>query len=129
MQIVFEESSPVGWTDRHGVYHEMPVIEWMWENVPTVRKIHYTLTAGWAIGLMTEFVIRVIMVEATSLTVDQIYTYGTIIAIAIVVFLMICAIIAGRFTSKAIIKWRAENDYSIRPENEQGNHLNKTDNI
>ncbi|ORY93065.1 hypothetical protein BCR43DRAFT_444664 [Syncephalastrum racemosum] len=120
-QQMYQEAPPFTWTDANGVYHEMDIMEWMWDVIGRpVRLFHRLLSGGWSFFLFAEFAIRVSMILATDLPVDRIYLYGTIITIVVVIFMTSCTIIGAIGLQRYVGRWVKENDYTDRlPEQTQ----------
>ncbi|KAI7897869.1 uncharacterized protein BX663DRAFT_444133 [Cokeromyces recurvatus] len=117
-QQMLSERPDVEWTDSQDEKHTMNRSEWLWEYVPAFRKFCYVLTAAWSAALMLEFIIKIIFIEATHLTIDQIILYGNIIIAVITVSMTIITILGRRFIYKRIIstakEWHKQNNYSNR---------------
>ncbi|KAI8137466.1 hypothetical protein BJV82DRAFT_525231 [Fennellomyces sp. T-0311] len=114
-QMLFENAPPYHWIDKDGQRHELSMSDWVW-SMPKTRKLQYINTAGWSIGLMCEFIIRVIMVEATSLTTDQIILYGNIVVIIVVVTMTSFGIFVSMTSRKELRQWVKDNNYAARKE-------------
>lgn len=111
-KMVYDNVQPYHWRDQHGIRHEMPFSDFLWSHLPVVRKGSYLLTGGYAIGLTAEFVIRVIMIEATTLTVDQIVLYGNIIVIVVVVVMTTFGVYLSIAIRNKSLQWAKDNDYT-----------------
>ncbi|KAG2171607.1 hypothetical protein INT43_008333 [Umbelopsis isabellina] len=64
---------------KNGEMIDQAFPEFIWENSPIFRKCQRILTAGWGVALLMELVAKLIMYFST-LTVDQIFIYGNVIA-------------------------------------------------
>ncbi|KAI9486974.1 MAG: hypothetical protein EXX96DRAFT_517368 [Benjaminiella poitrasii] len=117
-QQILSEQPDVEWTDRKGIQHSMNRAEWVWSYIPAFRKFCYFLTAGWSFALMIEFVIKIIMIEATHLTVDQIILYGNIIIAVIIVLMTLITILSRNLLLKKAVsvseEWHKQNNYNNR---------------
>lgn len=117
-QQIMEEAPPIEWTDGNGVHHSVPRANWCWDYFPVYKKICYTLNAIWGIILMAEFIAKVVMIELTSLTVEQIVLYGYIILIVIMVTMTVATAIITHRVLKLIAAfaatWLKQNDFSKR---------------
>lgn len=121
---------PTTWTDANGKKHEIETIEWTWKYCSVYRKYCYILCAIWGILLMAEFAAKVIMIQST-LSVDQVVLYGSIMMIVIVVVMTTGTIIVSHWMTKRIkiiaIQWTNENDFTPkkkkRRSNDQHDHI------
>ncbi|KAI8096782.1 uncharacterized protein BX664DRAFT_258964 [Halteromyces radiatus] len=115
-QQMLSELPPKTWMDQYGVRHSLPVPEFFWTYYRGFRLHSRFCTAMWGVVLLTEFTIKVIMIEATSLSVDQIVLYGTIINVSILVscatFSVISTIFIRRKCATFITEWLKVNDYT-----------------
>ncbi|CDS10490.1 hypothetical protein LRAMOSA03166 [Lichtheimia ramosa] len=113
-KMIYDNVEPYHWRDQHYVRHEMPFSDFIWSHLHAARKGHYLLTAGYAIGLTAEFVIRVIMVEATSLSVSQIVLYGNIVVFSVVVVMTAFGIYVSIDMRRKSLQWAKDNDYTAQ---------------
>lgn len=117
-QEMMREAPPVEWTDYQGNFHSVPKMDWCWDYAKSYKRFCYILNALWAFILMGEFLAKVIMIELTSLTVDQIVLYGNIILITVMTTMTVgTSIVSHRIrksTAAYIETWLKENDYSKR---------------
>ncbi|KAI8330911.1 hypothetical protein BC941DRAFT_361061 [Chlamydoabsidia padenii] len=107
---------PLEWTDVEGVRQSMSAPDFFWDKMHDFRRHAYIWTAIWGVSLYVEFLIKVIMIEATSLTVDQIMLYGTIVVFVIVVVTATTGTIASiRLRKRCSVfynDWMKANDYT-----------------
>ncbi|RUP05581.1 hypothetical protein BC936DRAFT_140504 [Jimgerdemannia flammicorona] len=82
--------------------------EWFWQNFPQYRRDMRLLSAVWGVGLLGEFVVKVIMIES-SLTIDQIVYIGNIVLSSVTVLLML---LTGAYNHRAHRKVMAEAERS-----------------
>ncbi|KAI7879427.1 hypothetical protein K492DRAFT_114839, partial [Lichtheimia hyalospora FSU 10163] len=75
----YDTVMPYHWRNEQGERHEMPFSDFIWSYIPKARTYNYMLTAAYSIALTAEFIARVIMIEATDKSVDQIVLYGNVI--------------------------------------------------
>lgn len=112
-QQMYADAPPVTWVDAAGEKHTMQLTDWMWDVVGGyARRYHYWLSAGWGFFLMLEVVIRVYMVLGTTLPVERIYLYGTVIAVGVVIFMLVCSFVGGVRLKRLCIAWMRQNDHS-----------------
>lgn len=115
-QQMMQEAPPMEWTDIEGTQHSMPRMDWCWDYVSVYKRFCYILNALWGVVLLGEFIAKVVMIELTSLTVDQIVLYGNIIVIVVMVSMTVGTIIVShrvrKLTAAYIETWLKQNDYS-----------------
>ncbi|KAI9318631.1 hypothetical protein BX666DRAFT_1855233 [Dichotomocladium elegans] len=111
-QIFYDAMPPYHWYDPHGVRHQLPLSDFLWNYISQVRVGHRLITFGWFFCLMGEFVARVVMVEATTLTAEQIINYGNIIVGAVTGVMTASTIIISIKVRQATIAWIKENDHT-----------------
>ncbi|CAO3598846.1 unnamed protein product [Absidia cylindrospora] len=116
IQQMMSEMPPLEWTDYDGQYHSLNRPQFYWTYMPDFRRHNYIYTTLWGSALMLEFIIKVIMIEATSLSVDIIMLSGTIIVA--VLFSSVTAVVtymSHRLRKRGgafVEQWIRENDYS-----------------
>lgn len=114
---MLSELPPIEWYDEDGSKKSLPRPEFLWSYMPIFPKYQYLSTSIWGFSLLTEFIIKVIMIEATTLTVDQIYTYGTIIMAVIISLASVNSVILSMHLRKKclnfIAEWKKVHDYSL----------------
>lgn len=107
---------PVEWIDAQGEKHSVPRMDWSWDVSYEYRRFCYVLTATWSFVLMGEFVAKVVMIEATTLSVDQIILYGNIIIAVVTVTMTLSTLYFSARLQKSMVAkakiWMQENDYS-----------------
>ncbi|ORY95207.1 hypothetical protein BCR42DRAFT_422687 [Absidia repens] len=90
--------------------------EFYWTYMPDFRRHNFIYTALWGSTLMLEFIIKVILIEATTLSVDIIMLSGTIVVA--VLFITVTATVtymSHRLRKRCAAfseQWIRENDYS-----------------
>jgi hypothetical protein len=106
----------VEWVDAEGVSNSISVPEFYWTHMHSFRRHAYIWTAVWGVSLLVEFAVKVIMIEGTSLTIDQIVLYGFIVVISIVVIISVVSTLASVRLRKECTAfhsdWIKANDYS-----------------
>lgn len=112
-QQMYQDAAPQVWYDEHGVRHEMPIMDWLWDEVRGAgRYYHYFLSGGWSFFLFAEFVVRVVLTVATTIPVDMIYLSGTIMTVVVVVIMTTCTIAGSVRLRRIGSRWMDENDHS-----------------
>lgn len=115
-QQMTSEMPPLEWTDYDGQRQALPRPLFFWEHFHYFRRQNYITTLIWAVALMTEFVVKVIMITATSLSVDIIMLSGMIVMLVLTVASATAVIIITRRTRKRCVvfldDWLKTNDYS-----------------
>ncbi|ORY99070.1 hypothetical protein BCR43DRAFT_488680 [Syncephalastrum racemosum] len=94
-QQMYADAPPMTWVDAAGEKHTMQLTDWMWDMV-----------GGFAL------VICVFLVLGTTLPVERIYLYGTIVGITVVVFMISCSIVGGIQVKRYCLEWVKQNDHS-----------------
>ncbi|ORZ18511.1 hypothetical protein BCR42DRAFT_411016 [Absidia repens] len=116
VQQMLSELPPLEWTDYEGQHHSLNRPEFYWTYMPDFRRHNFIYTALWGSTLMLEFIIKVILIEATTLSVDIIMLSGTIVVA--VLFITVTATVtymSHRLRKRCAAfseQWIRENDYS-----------------
>ncbi|KAG2171542.1 hypothetical protein INT43_008268 [Umbelopsis isabellina] len=84
---------------KNGEMIEQGLPEFIWENSPIFRKCQRILTAGWGVALLLELVAKLIM-YFSSLTVDQLFLYGNVVAGVLLGSMGLVTMIFSHFTRK-----------------------------
>ncbi|KAJ2963298.1 hypothetical protein NQZ79_g1700 [Umbelopsis isabellina] len=84
---------------KNGEMIEQALPDFVWEFSPTFRKCQRILTAGWGVALLMELVAKLIM-YFSSLTVDQLFLYGNVVAGVLLGSAGLATIIFSHFTRK-----------------------------
>ncbi|CAO3626003.1 unnamed protein product [Cunninghamella echinulata] len=116
MQQMMSELPPIEWYDDvDGIKKSLPRPEFLWNYMPIFPKYQYISTLVWGSCLLLEFVIKVILIEATSLSVDQIYIYGTISVAVLISSASVCSIsLSIHLRKKSLVfinEWKKNHDY------------------
>ena len=99
------------WINPKGMGQEMSVVDWVW-SMRKIRIYHYCLTCGWATCLMADYIVRVIMVVATDISMHTIYLSGSIIVMIELVIMTVLGVIVAVMTRKVTRQWVQDNDYT-----------------
>ncbi|KAI9307247.1 hypothetical protein BJ944DRAFT_158395 [Cunninghamella echinulata] len=117
-QQMMSELPPIEWYDDvEEIKKSLPRPEFLWNYMPIYPKYQYISTFIWGSCLLLEFVIKVILIEATSLSVDDIYTYGTISMGVLIIFASVCSISLSVYLRKKCLvfinEWKKNHDYLV----------------
>ncbi|CAO3609530.1 unnamed protein product [Cunninghamella blakesleeana] len=116
MKSMLSESPPMEWYDEDGNKNTLPTHEFLWNNMPNFPKYQYINTSIWGFTLLSEFIIKVIMIEATTLTIDEIVTYSTIVVAVSISLASVASVISSIYVRRKCIsfvnEWKKVNDYS-----------------
>ncbi|KAI7860919.1 hypothetical protein BDC45DRAFT_430148 [Circinella umbellata] len=110
-EMLIDAKATYHWINPKGIRQEMSVVDWVW-SMRKIRIYHYCLTCGWATFLMADYVVRVIMVIATDISVHYIYLSGSIIVIIELIIMSVVGVIVAVMTRKVTREWVQDNDYS-----------------
>jgi len=87
--------------------------DWLFENIPTFKRLMFNLTIFWGIGFFIEFVGRLAMV-LSPLSLDQVVLYANIffavVMVALIVSSGIYAVYALKQTDRDIEEWLSQNE-------------------
>ncbi|KAI8877331.1 hypothetical protein K501DRAFT_260558 [Backusella circina FSU 941] len=114
-QELYSEQPPLRWVDTNRTEQQQPKTEWLWEKYKPFKIYCYVSSLMWSIGLGGEFLSRVLMVECTTLTIDEIVKYGVIIVATISSVLGVITVVSSAMIRKRaneyIDNWMDENDH------------------
>ncbi|KAI9246898.1 hypothetical protein BDA99DRAFT_543083 [Phascolomyces articulosus] len=107
------------WVDQNGHPQEMPIPDFMWQEMPIYRTFSYTLTAMWGFGLLAIFGARAAMIY-TDVPLDKIVGIGTAVSATVNTVLGVISAISyfifRRKYRQFDVKWMEENDFSRNEE-------------
>ncbi|RUS13970.1 hypothetical protein BC937DRAFT_94525 [Endogone sp. FLAS-F59071] len=90
---------------------EMSRTEWLWQNFASYRRDIRISTAAWGVGLLLEFVSKVIMIQS-SLTLDQLVYLSNVVLGCVGAVLVIFTMLYTRKTRATLMaeveKWKQE---------------------
>ncbi|KAJ8654711.1 hypothetical protein O0I10_009601, partial [Lichtheimia ornata] len=108
----YDTVTPYHWRNENGDRHEMPFSDFIWLYIPKARTYNYTLTAAYSIALTAAFIARVIMIEASNMSVHQIVLYGNVILGVFIAIAAIATVWAAILIQASCVKWAKANDYT-----------------
>jgi hypothetical protein len=99
-------------TSLSGKQEVARVYEWIYRHCSSFRSACYLITSIWSIGLLMEFLARLILI-LLHLSVNRIFVYGhiilTLITVLCIVLTVICIAREREQTLKFIQQWNAEH--------------------
>ncbi|KAI9484513.1 hypothetical protein BDB00DRAFT_774825 [Zychaea mexicana] len=110
-EMLIDPHAKYRWINAKGMRQEMSVVDWIW-SVRKVRIYHYWLTGGWATCLLVDYIIRVIMVLGTNVSVHMVYLSGSIIVMIELVIMTALGVIVAVLTRRVTRDWVRDNDYT-----------------
>jgi hypothetical protein len=112
----YSEYPPTIWVDRDGNRQEEESIKWLFNHHKPFKTYIYVNTTFNGVVLLCECAVRLILVLATSLSIDDIVKYGTIMIAIASSLLAIVSTVHYSLISKGIANfyhdWMDENDFS-----------------
>ncbi|KAI8877334.1 hypothetical protein K501DRAFT_198446 [Backusella circina FSU 941] len=112
----YSEYPPISWIDRDGNRQEQESVKWLFDHHKPFKTYIYVNTTFNGVVLLCECAVRLILVLATSLSIDDIVKYGTIMIAIASSLLAVVSTIHYTMISKGIANfyhdWMDENDFS-----------------
>lgn len=102
---MISEAPPMEWVtleDNKAVHHSQKMVEWMWDHVLFFKRFCYILTFLWGFIMMADFVIKAVLILATTMTIDQLVVVNNVLQIVITVTMTTGSMMASGFMHKRI---------------------------
>ncbi|OZJ01928.1 hypothetical protein BZG36_05323 [Bifiguratus adelaidae] len=81
---------------------EEPAMDYYWRSFAFFRRNLRIVTAIWGCGLVSEFIVKVILIEDQSVSLDQIILIGNVLVACIIVVSFIITVLVSRRNIKSV---------------------------